>query len=94
MERAHANGHRQIPELGADELYRREPQLGPGARGALEVPDEALVCPFTTPLAYATEALLGGCELRRSSPSRESSDSARAAFASPPRAVPSARASW
>ena len=68
VERAHANGHRQIPELGVDELYRREPQLGPGARGALEVPDEALVCPFTTPLAYATEALLGGCDLRRSSP--------------------------
>ena len=55
-------------EVGVDELYRREPQLGPGARGALEVPDEALVCPFTTPLAYATEAVLAGCDLRRSTP--------------------------
>jgi glycerol-3-phosphate dehydrogenase len=26
------------------------------------------VCPFTTPLAYATEAVLSGCDLRRSSP--------------------------
>jgi glycerol-3-phosphate dehydrogenase len=51
-----------------DELYRREPHLGPGARGAIEVPREALVCPFTTPLAYATEAVLSGCELRRSAP--------------------------
>jgi glycerol-3-phosphate dehydrogenase len=26
------------------------------------------VCPFTTPLAYATEAVLSGCDLRRSTP--------------------------
>ena len=53
-------------ELDAAELSRREPHLGPGALGALEVPDEALICPFTTPLAFATEAVLAGCELRRS----------------------------
>ena len=51
-----------------DELYKREPNLGPGAHGALDVPDEGIVCPFTTPLAFATEAVLGGCELRRNSP--------------------------
>jgi glycerol-3-phosphate dehydrogenase len=68
VERAGANGHRALVEVGVEELYRREPQLGPGARGALEVPDEALICPFTTPLAYATEALLAGCELRLSTP--------------------------
>jgi glycerol-3-phosphate dehydrogenase len=68
VERAHANGYRDIAEVAVDELYRREPQLGPGARGALEVPGEALICPFTTPLAYATEAVLAGCELRRSTP--------------------------
>jgi glycerol-3-phosphate dehydrogenase len=68
LERAHANGHREIAEVGVDELYRREPHLGPGAYAALEVPAEGLVCPFTTPLAYATEAVLGGCDLRRSTP--------------------------
>jgi glycerol-3-phosphate dehydrogenase len=68
VERARANGHTDLRELGAEELYRREPHLGPGAHGALEVPGEGLVCPFTTPLAYATEALLTGCELRRSTP--------------------------
>ena len=62
---ARANGYDTIRELDVDELYRREPQLGPGARGALEVPDEGIVCPFTTPLAYATEAVLNGCELQR-----------------------------
>jgi len=68
VERARANGYQSIRELGTDELYRREPNLGPGARGALEVPDEGLVCPFTTPLAFATEAVLAGCELRRATP--------------------------
>ena len=65
VERSHSNGYRSIRELDRDELYRREPELGPGAVGALEVPDEALICPFTTPLAFATEAVLAGCELRR-----------------------------
>ena len=65
VERSRANGYDAIRELDRDELYRREPSLGPGAVAALEVPDEGLVCPFTTPLAFATEAVLAGCELRR-----------------------------
>jgi glycerol-3-phosphate dehydrogenase len=65
VERSRANGYDAIRELDSEELYRREPGLGAGARGALEVPDEGLICPFTTPLAFATEAVLAGCELRR-----------------------------
>jgi glycerol-3-phosphate dehydrogenase len=65
VERSHANGYTAIRELGAEELYELEPSLGFGARGALEVPGESLICPFTTPLAFATEAVLAGCELRR-----------------------------
>ncbi len=65
VERARANGYEAIAEIPAQELYRRVPALGPGARAALEVPDEGIVCTFTTPLAFATEAVLGGCELRR-----------------------------
>jgi glycerol-3-phosphate dehydrogenase len=68
LEHARANGRRDLRELGVEELYRRELHLGPGARGAIEVPGEGLVCPFTTPLAYATEAVLAGCDLRRSTP--------------------------
>jgi glycerol-3-phosphate dehydrogenase len=64
VERAVANGYEAMRELEPGELYRREPNLGPGAAGALEVPDEGLICPFTTPLAFATEAVLAGCELR------------------------------
>jgi glycerol-3-phosphate dehydrogenase len=68
VERARANGYAAIREVGVDELYRREPHLSTGARGALEVPDEGIVCPFTTPLAFATEAVLAGCELRLGTP--------------------------
>ena len=68
VERSRANGYHAIRAVDATELYEREPHLGPGAVGALEVPDEALVCPFTTPLAFATEAVLAGCDLRRSTP--------------------------
>jgi glycerol-3-phosphate dehydrogenase len=68
VERSRANGYHAIRELDAGELYEREPHLGPGALAALEVPDEAITCPFTTPLAFATEAVLAGGELRRSTP--------------------------
>jgi glycerol-3-phosphate dehydrogenase len=68
VERSRENGYDAIRALDVAELYRREPQLGHGAVAALEVPDEAIVCPFTTPLAFATEAVLAGCELRRSTP--------------------------
>src|SRR5918998_5327444 len=64
VECAKANGYHAMRELDGGELYRREPNLGPGATGALEVPDEGLICPFTTPLAFATEAVLAGCDLR------------------------------
>ncbi len=63
---AAANGYERVRELGPEELYAREPRLGPGAAGALEVPDEHIVCPFTPPLAFATQAVLAGVELRRS----------------------------
>jgi len=68
VERARANGYTAIREVDAEELYRLEPSLGPGAVAALEVPDEAIVCPFTPPLAFATEAVLAGCELRLNAP--------------------------
>jgi glycerol-3-phosphate dehydrogenase len=65
VERSNANGYRAIRQIDRDELYRREPHLGPGARGALDVPDEGIICAFTPPLAYATEAVIADCELRR-----------------------------
>ncbi len=67
-ENAKRCGYEKVRGVGVDELYEREPNLGPGAVGALEVPDEHIVCPFTPPLAFATQAVLAGVDLRRSEP--------------------------
>ncbi|MEU6485795.1 NAD(P)/FAD-dependent oxidoreductase [Streptomyces sp. NPDC046887] len=61
--KAEANGHRTTRLIDADELYTREPHLGPGALGALEVPGESLICPWTTVLAYAVQAVRAGADL-------------------------------
>jgi glycerol-3-phosphate dehydrogenase len=68
LERARANGYDAPREVGIEELYRLEPHLGNGARGAIEIPDEGIACPFTTSLAFATEAILAGCEVRLNAP--------------------------
>ncbi len=60
---ARENGYTEARPVDAEELYAREPNLGPGAEGALEIPGEGIICPFTTTLAYATEAVAAGCEL-------------------------------
>jgi len=62
--KARQNSCTDVRRISVDELYRREPHLGPGALGALDVPGESIVCPWTTPLAYATEALAAGAALR------------------------------
>jgi glycerol-3-phosphate dehydrogenase len=65
---ARRNGYLAVRPVGAGELYAREPGLGPGALGALEIPDEAIVCPWTTPLAFATEAVSAGVRLLLGAP--------------------------
>jgi glycerol-3-phosphate dehydrogenase len=64
MDKARRNGCADVRRVAAADLYRAEPRLGPGARGAVEVPGESIICPWTTPLAYATEALRDGVRLR------------------------------
>ncbi|MFF8831044.1 FAD-dependent oxidoreductase [Streptomyces sp. NPDC015131] len=61
--KAAANGCPDTRIIGAGELYAREPHLGAGALGALDVPGESIVCPWTTTLAYATQAVLAGVDL-------------------------------
>jgi glycerol-3-phosphate dehydrogenase len=57
------NGYTAIRPVPLAELHAREPHLGPGALGALEIPDESIICPWTTPLAFATEAVRAGVRL-------------------------------
>jgi glycerol-3-phosphate dehydrogenase len=63
-EKAAANGVRDVRRLSADEIHAMEPHLGAGARAGLLVPGEGILCPFTAPLAMATEAVVNGVELR------------------------------
>jgi len=62
-EKAGANGYHETFLIDAEEVYEREPRLGPGALGGLVVPGESIICPWTTTLAYATEAKARGAEL-------------------------------
>ena len=59
------NGYAHSELVDRAEVYRRVPSLGTGALGGLTVPGESIICTWTTNLAYATEAVLRGAELRR-----------------------------
>ncbi len=64
-EKAERNAYPDTALLGPAELYAREPHPGPGALGALHIPGESIICPWTTTLAYATP---GGPRRRRPAP--------------------------
>lgn len=61
---ARAAGYGGARAIPVADLAHLEPHLGPGAVGALAIPDETIICPFTTPLAFATEAVMNGVALR------------------------------
>lgn len=58
--KASQNGYDRCQIVGADEVYARVPALGPGVHGGLTVPDEFIICPWTTTLALATDAAARG----------------------------------
>ncbi len=66
--KAVANGVTDLRDIAVDELYRMEPSLGPGARGALLVPGEGIICPYSPPLAFAYEAVANDAKLLLNSP--------------------------
>lgn len=61
--KAEANGYEHCRIVGADDVHRVLPDLGEGALGGLSVPDEAIICTWTTNLALATDALRRGTTL-------------------------------
>ena len=61
--KAHENGVMDVKIISVDEIYRREPHINKGALGGLLVPGEGILCTFTVPLAYATQAVVNGVEL-------------------------------
>ncbi|MFE0426941.1 NAD(P)/FAD-dependent oxidoreductase [Streptomyces sp. NPDC058953] len=62
-EKAAANGCHDTELVGPDAVYADLPALAPGVRGGLVVPGEAVVCPWTTNLALATDALARGATI-------------------------------
>lgn len=64
VEKAHKNGVLNVSEISAEELYEREPNLGQGALGAVSVPDEYVIDPWSTPLAYITQAVEHGAKYK------------------------------
>jgi glycerol-3-phosphate dehydrogenase len=64
LAKARANGYQRAARMELDELARREPHLARGATGAVTIPDESIICPWSTSIAFATEAVGAGVELR------------------------------
>ncbi len=62
-DKARRNGVTDVRSRTSAELYQAEPHLGPGARAGLLIPGESIICPWTTTLAYATEAVRAGVRL-------------------------------
>lgn len=54
--------------VGPDFIYAKTPRLARGAVAAIWDPHEAIVDPFSTPLAYALDAVENDVEFRHSSP--------------------------
>jgi glycerol-3-phosphate dehydrogenase len=64
-EKAHKNGVKNVRLLSQTELRVREPQLSKQALGAVLVPGEHVMDPWSAPLAYAHQALAHGATIKR-----------------------------
>ncbi|AJZ89500.1 FAD-dependent oxidoreductase [Klebsiella michiganensis] len=60
VQQAHQNGVKDVEQISADEIYRREPNLASGALGGVYVPGEYVIDPWSAPLAYVTQAVMHG----------------------------------
>ena len=62
-ENARRNGYLAVRPLRAEELYARSPSSDPGRWRRWRSRTRAIICPWTTPLAFATEAAGAGVRL-------------------------------
>ncbi len=63
VDKAVANGYGDTQLIDAAAVRALEPHLGPGVTGGMLVPGEHLIDPWSTPLAFATEAVANGVDL-------------------------------
>lgn len=62
INQAHNNGVRDVCQISPQALYQREPHLANGALGAVLIPGESVIDPWSTPLAYLTQGVKQGGE--------------------------------
>ncbi|MEQ1768222.1 MAG: NAD(P)/FAD-dependent oxidoreductase [Devosia sp.] len=60
---AHRNGTTDARVISRSELRQREPYLAEGALAAVHIPGEAIIDPWSAPLAYITQATTHGARL-------------------------------
>jgi glycerol-3-phosphate dehydrogenase len=65
VEHAHGNGVGDVALISAAGLREREPQLAAHAHGAVFVPGEHIIDPWSAPLAYALQGIAHGGRIRR-----------------------------
>jgi glycerol-3-phosphate dehydrogenase len=63
VEKAHRNGIADVARILPEELRVREPNLSPEAKGAVLVPGESYIDPWSAPLAYIHQALANGADV-------------------------------
>ncbi|GLR66368.1 FAD/NAD(P)-binding oxidoreductase [Acidocella aquatica] len=61
---AHQNGVMDVTQMTAAQVRAREPGLADDVKGGVWIPGEALIDPWSAPLAYARQALANGGTLR------------------------------
>ncbi len=64
LEKAHNNGVTDVHLLTVEEIYELEPHVNKNALGGLMVPREYIICPFTVPLAFASQAVINDVALK------------------------------
>ncbi len=65
LAQAEANEVEGVTGLDRREVLRRTPNLSPDARGAVLIPGEHVIDPWSAPLAYALQAIANGAVVRR-----------------------------
>ena len=65
VENAHANTVNDVKRLSQTEIRIREPQVSKSALGAVLVPGEHVIDPWSAPLAYAHQAMAHGAVIMR-----------------------------
>ncbi len=66
--KAQSNGYNRANIIDSNTVYDLEPHLGPGVVAGLVVPDEHIIDPWSTPIAFATEAVANGAVIMRNFP--------------------------